>query len=125
MSPRYITPHEIIEKLNPAAYRLNLLVVLEHVHNVFHISQLRKYVPKPNHAIITEPIEATKDLAYKERLIQILDHKIKQLRNKQIPLVKVVWANHTSSKATWENREGCESQVSTSFLGNLIFYQKS
>jgi len=51
LSPRYIRPYEIIEKLNPVAYHLDLLVEFEHVHNVFHISQLRKYIPDPDHSI--------------------------------------------------------------------------
>ena len=53
LSPRYIGPCEIIEKLNLIAYGLNLSVDLEHVHSVFHISQLRKCVLDPNHGIIT------------------------------------------------------------------------
>ena len=52
MSPRYIGPYEIIEKLNLVAYWLDLPVDLEHVHNVFHMSQLRKYVPDLDHVII-------------------------------------------------------------------------
>jgi len=62
--------------LYSVAYRLDLLVELEHVHNVFHISQLRKYIPDPNQVLIAEPIDVTKDLIYEERLIQILDRKI-------------------------------------------------
>jgi len=90
LSPRYIGPYEIIEKLNSAAYRLDLPVKLEHVHNMFHISQLRKYIPDPDHTIASEPLEITKDLVYEERPVQILNHMIKQLRNKQIPLVKLL-----------------------------------
>jgi len=63
LSPKYIGPYEIIEKLNPVAYRLDLAVDLEHVHNVFQ-SQHRKYVPGVGHAIITEPITIIEDLAY-------------------------------------------------------------
>ena len=82
MSPRYIGPYEIIKKLNLVAYRLDLPVELEHVHNVFHISQLKKYIPDSDHTIVFEPIEITKDLVYEERPVQILDRRIKQLRNK-------------------------------------------
>jgi len=89
LSPRYSGPYEIIEKLNPVAYCLDLPVELKHVHNVFHISQLKKYTPGPNHAIASEPIEITA-LVYEEQSIQILDRRINQLRNKQIPLVKVL-----------------------------------
>jgi len=66
LSPRYIGPCEIIENLNPVAYRLDLPVELEHVYNVFHISQLRKYIPDLNYTITPEPIEITADLVYEE-----------------------------------------------------------
>ena len=80
MSPKYIGPCEIIEKLNTIAYRLTL-PELEHVHNVFYISQLRKYIPDSDHTIVSEPLEISEDLVCKERSIQILDPRIKQLRN--------------------------------------------
>jgi len=87
LSPRYAGPYEIVEKLNPVAYRLDLPTEVKHVHNIFHISQLRKYVPDLNHTIIAEPIEVAKNLMYEERRVQILDYSVKQLRNKSIPLV--------------------------------------
>ena len=102
MSPRNIGPYEIIKKLNPLAYRLDLPVELEHVHNVFYISQLRKYTQDPNHTTVSEPIEITTDLVHQVQPIQIPDRRIKQLCNKQIPLVKVLWSNHTSQEDTWE-----------------------
>jgi len=64
LSPRYIGPYEVIEKFNHVAYRLDLPIDLEQVHNVFHISQPRKYSPDPNLAIITEPITITEDITY-------------------------------------------------------------
>jgi len=64
LSSRYITLYEIFKKLNSIAYQLDLPIDLENVHNVFHFLQLIKYVLDPNHAIITEPIELTDDLAY-------------------------------------------------------------
>ena len=90
LSPRYVGSYEIIQRSSPIAYRLNLLVELEYVHNMFHISKLRKYIPDINHAIVTEPIEVTKDIAYEECPVQIVDHRIKQLCNKQIPLIKYI-----------------------------------
>ena len=110
LSPRYIGPYEIVERLNPVAYRLELPAELEHVHNVFHISQLRKYIPDPNHTIVSEPVDIAEDLVYEERPVQILDRRIKQLRNKQIPLVKVLWTNHTSQEATWETEEAIQAK---------------
>jgi len=66
LSPRYIGPSEIIEKLNPIAHCLDVSVELKRVHNVFHISQLKKYILDSDHAIVSELIEITKDLVYEE-----------------------------------------------------------
>jgi len=77
LSPRYIRPYEIIKKLNRLAYWLDLPVELEQVHNVFRISQLKKYTRDPNHAVVTKPTEATADLVYEEHPLQILDCRIK------------------------------------------------
>jgi len=120
LSPRYIRPYEIIEKLNPIAYHLDMPIELEHVHNKFYISQLRKYIPDPNHTNVTEPIEITEDQVYEERPVQILHRKTKQLCNKQIPLVKVLWTNHTSPKATWETEE--EMKFKYPYLFEVILH---
>ena len=77
LSPRYIGPYEIIEKLNIVAYRLNLPTELEHMHNIFYISQLRKYVSDRNHILKPDPIAIAENLAYEEPLVQILDHRLK------------------------------------------------
>ena len=66
LSPRYIGTYEIIEKLSPISYRLDLPVELEHVHRMFHISQLRKYIPDSDRTLVFEHIEITKDLVYEE-----------------------------------------------------------
>ena len=66
LHPRYIEFYEIIEKLNPIAYRLDLPVELKHMHNIFYISQLKKYVPNPNHVIVAKPIEVVENLMYQD-----------------------------------------------------------
>ena len=62
--------------MNRVAYQLDLLIGLEDVHNLFHVSQLRKYVLDPDHAVITELIKVILNLAYEERPIQILDRRV-------------------------------------------------
>jgi len=119
LGSRCIGPYEIIERLNPVAYRVELPVELEHVHNVFHISQLRKHIPDPDHTIVSEPIDITKDLVYEERPAQILDRRIKQLCNKQIALVKVLWTNDTTQEATWETDEAMKTAYPYLFKVNL------
>ena len=102
LSPRYIGPYEILERVGAVAYRLALPTDLEKVHNVFHVSMLRKYVPDPSHVITHEPLMLRNDLTYEEKPIEILERREKRLRSKVIPMVKVLWANHLTSEATWE-----------------------
>ncbi|KAL5542399.1 hypothetical protein UlMin_010109 [Ulmus minor] len=91
LSPRYIGPFEILERIGKVAYKLALPSELSTVHNVFHVSMLRKYISDPSHVLESEPIEIREDLTYEEQPVQILDRKDKALRNKVIPLVKVLW----------------------------------
>lgn len=78
---------------------------LASVHNVFHVSMLKKYMTDPSHILNHEPIEVHKDLSYEERPIQILAHEEKVLRNKIISLVMVLWRNHKIKEAIWEREE--------------------
>ena len=109
--------------MNPIAYRLRLPTKLEQVHNVFHISQLRKYIPDPNHIIDPEPIEIAENLAYEEHSVQILDRRVKKLRKKSIPLVKVLWANLDSSEATWEAEEDMKNKYPHLFEVSFFQFQ--
>ncbi|KAL5542263.1 hypothetical protein UlMin_009973 [Ulmus minor] len=102
LNPRYIGPYEILERVGKVAYRLALPPNLATVHNVFHVSMLKKYVSDKSHVLEQEPIEIQEDLSLQEKPVQILDFKVKTLRNKDIPLVKVLWRNQLVEEATWE-----------------------
>ena len=90
LSSRYIGPYQITERVREVAYRLELPPELGRVHNVFHVSMLRHYVSDPSHVIPPQPLEISPYLTYEEELMTILDWKGKVLRNKTIPLVKVL-----------------------------------
>ena len=105
LSVRYIGPYEILERIGPVAYRLALPPALAQIHNVFHVSMLRRYRSDPSHVIIGQTIEVRDNLSYIEEPVQILDTKIKQLCNRKIPMVKVGWRNHSREEATWETEE--------------------
>lgn len=72
------------------------------MHDVFHVSMLRKYIPDPNLVIENEPLKIQEWLMYKEEPIQILNWKEQVLRTKTIPFVKVLWHNHRVEEAFWE-----------------------
>ena len=84
LSPRFIGPYEVIEKVGPVAYKLALPQDLEKIHNVFHVSMLRRYRSDPSHVVFSETIELRIDLTYEEEPIEILAREVKELRNKKI-----------------------------------------
>ncbi|KAJ8760544.1 hypothetical protein K2173_015211 [Erythroxylum novogranatense] len=102
LSPRYIGPYEILERIRPLAYRLALPPELSQIHDVFHVSMLRRYRSDPSHVIQISDIQLRDDLSYEEIPVAILDTKDKVLRNKTVQLVKVLWRNHAVEEATWE-----------------------
>ncbi|XP_048228263.1 uncharacterized protein LOC125369536, partial [Ricinus communis] len=105
LSPRYVGPYEIIERVGPLAYRLALPTELSSIHDVFHVSMLRRYRSDPSHIIPEPEIEITEKLTYVEEPIEILDRRVKKLRNKDIPMVKIKWSHHSPREATWEVEE--------------------
>ena len=105
LSPRFVGPFEVLERIGVVAYRLALPPLLSAVHNVFHVSMLRKYISDPSHVLNYEPLQLNQDLTYEEKPVRILDTKEKELRNKVILLVKVLWKNHSTYEATWEREE--------------------
>ncbi|WMV50832.1 hypothetical protein MTR67_044217 [Solanum verrucosum] len=105
LSPRFIGPYEILERVGPVAYKLALPTELDKIHNVFHVSMLKRYRSDPSHVLPVESIEVNPDLTYNEEPILIQAHEVKKHRNKRIPLVKVLWRNHSGKEATWEREE--------------------
>ena len=110
LSLRFIVPYEVIKKVGPMAYRLALPQELEKIHNVFHVSMLRRYRSDPSHVVSAETIELRPDLTYEEKPVEILAREVKELQNKKIPLVKVLWRNHKTEEATWESEETTRQQ---------------
>ncbi|XP_075481145.1 uncharacterized protein LOC142521857 [Primulina tabacum] len=105
LSPRYIGPFEVLDRIGERAYRLALPPDLDRVHNVFHVSMLRKYLSNPSHVLRHEALDLLPNLSYEEVPVQIIDRKVKVLRSKEIGFVKVLWRNHVIEEATWEPEE--------------------
>ena len=75
LSPRYIGPYEIVSKVGPVAYRLKLPPELSRIHDTFHVSMLRKYIPDPSHVLREQPVQLKENLTYEETPVQIVDRK--------------------------------------------------
>ncbi|XP_027337297.1 uncharacterized protein LOC113850998 [Abrus precatorius] len=90
LSPKFVRPFEVLSRIGPVMYRIALPPNLSNLHPVFHVSQLRQYMPDPSHVIDLEPVQVKEDLSYDVYPVRIADHRIKQLKGKKISLVKVI-----------------------------------
>ncbi|KAK5775382.1 hypothetical protein PVK06_043266 [Gossypium arboreum] len=120
LSPRFIGPYEISERVGPVAYRLILPPELKKVHDVFHVSMLRRYRSDPSHVISPSEIEIQANMSYEEEPIRILSREVKELRNKRVPLVKVLWLKHGIEEATWETENTMRERYPNLFTGKLF-----
>ncbi|WVZ81028.1 hypothetical protein U9M48_028455 [Paspalum notatum var. saurae] len=105
LAPRYVGPFKITEQCGPLAYRPELPPHLAAVHDVFHVSQLKKCLRVPEEVIDTSQIQIQPDLTYQEQPIKILDQKQRATRRRTINFYKVQWSNHSEEEATWEQEE--------------------
>ena len=117
LSPRFIGPFLILERVGEVAYRLALPIQLDKVHPVFHVSMLRKYVHDPSHIVNFDDLHVEEDVSYEIKPVQILDRKEQNLRGRSIPLVKVLWKQGNTEEMTWER----EDEIHTKYP-SLFFY---
>ena len=102
LSPRYVGPYEVVERIGNVAYRVDLPSDLSSIHPIFHVSMLRKFIGDPNAIVTLEGVEVEENLSYEEVPVEILDRQVKRLRNKDVASVKVLWRNQNVESATWE-----------------------
>ena len=110
LAPRYIGPLKIMTRRGEVAYQLELPLELSEVHDVFHISQLRKCLEVPDKPDIFQnidhlSIDLNHDLTYRERPIKILDEDVHLTQRRKIKFYKVQWSNHFEEEATWERED--------------------
>ena len=116
LSPRFIRPYESLERIGPVVYHLALPPKLAKLHNVFHVSMLQRYLYDKLHTLHVQDIQVQSNFSYDEEPKSILACDVKQLRNKQVPLVNVLWQHHDMEETTWEP----ESTIGHSTLNSSI-----
>ena len=121
LSPRFVGPFKILKHIGKVAYELALPPTILGVHNVFHVSLLRKYIPDPSHVLNYEPLKIKDNLTYEEVPIQILDRKDQVLLTKTISLGKVLWKNHTVEEASWEREDEMKSNYPELFVNEGMY----
>ena len=102
LSPRYIGPYEVLQRVGNVAYEMKVPNDLASVHPVFYVSMLKKCLGDPAFILPVEGLVVDENLSYEEVPVEILDNLVKQLRNKEVATVKVLWRNHLVEGATWE-----------------------
>jgi hypothetical protein len=111
LSPRFIGPFKILERKGEVAYQLELPARLSDVHDVFHVSQLKKCSSeiKVDHLPL-EDLDVKDDLTYKEHPIKILDTSQRITRSRVIKMCKVQWSHHSEEEATWEREDELKAE---------------
>jgi hypothetical protein len=101
----YISPYPILDKYGPTSYQVELPATLSGVHNVFHVSQLKRCLKPPTDVVIEDTIPLEPDLTYKAHLIKVLDQQDRVTRNKTTRFYKIQWNDQSKDEATWEHEE--------------------
>nr|KYP51486.1 Retrotransposable element Tf2 [Cajanus cajan] len=120
LTPRFVGPYQIIQRVGPVAYWLALPPSLSNLHDVFHVSQQRKYVHDPSHVVELDDVQVKENLTFEKLLVAVVDHKLKELRGKCIALVKVLW-DATTGEATWEVEQQCRERYPFLFPSKSVF----
>jgi hypothetical protein len=102
LAPRYIGPYPIIDKYGPTSYQVELPAKLSGAHNVFHVSQLKRFLKPPTDMVIEDTITLKPDLTYKTYPIKVPDQKDQVTRNKTTRFYKIQWNEHSKDEAMWE-----------------------
>ena len=105
LAPRYVGPFKVLERKGEVAYRLELPLSLSGVHDVFHISQLKRCLRVPEEQAPLNGVGVQEDLTYTEHPVKILETSERVTRNKRIKMCKVQWSHHSEAEATWERED--------------------
>jgi hypothetical protein len=105
LSPRYIGPFPVLERKGEVAYRLELPAQLSDVHDVFHISQLKKCLRVPNEQLPLEELDIKEELTYSEYPVKIFETSRRTTQSKVINMCKVQWSHHSEDEVTWERED--------------------
>ena len=116
MNPRYIGPFEILERIGPVAYKLELPEELNRVHNTSHVSNLKKCLSDESLVIPLKEIRLDDKLVFTEEPVEIMDREVKQLKQNRIPIVRVRWNSRRGPEYTWEREDQIRSKYPHLFL---------
>jgi len=105
LAPRYVGPFKILKRRGEVAYQLELPDSLSGVHDVFHVSQLKKCLRVPEEQIPLEELTMKDDLTYEEFPVKILETAERVTRSRIIKMCKVQWNRYSEAETTWERED--------------------
>jgi hypothetical protein len=105
LASRYIGLYPIINMYGPMSYQVELQAKLSGVHNVFHVSKLKRCLKSLADIVIEDTIPLEPDLTYKVYPIKVLDQQDRVTHNKTTQFYKIQWNDHSKDEATWEQEE--------------------
>jgi hypothetical protein len=115
LAPRFIGPFKIFGQKDEVAYQLELPPQLSAIHDVFHVSQLKKCLRVPEEQFTLGDFVTSEDLTYQEYPLKLLETSKRVTRNKKIRMCKVPWSHHTQEEATWEREEELKTEFPNFF----------
>ncbi|GJT54869.1 hypothetical protein Tco_0989923, partial [Tanacetum coccineum] len=119
LSPRYVGPFEILERIDPVAYLLRLPEELADVHDTFRVSNLKKCLAKDSLHVSLDEIKIDKTLCFIKEPVEIMDCDVTSLKRGRIPIVKVRWNSKRGPEFTWEREEYMESKYPQLFIDRV------
>nr|GFA77171.1 putative reverse transcriptase domain-containing protein [Tanacetum cinerariifolium] len=111
LASRYVGPYEILERIGPVAYRLRLPKELSEVHDIFHASNLKKFLADANLHVPLDEIKIKKTIHFVKEPIEIMDREVKTLKRSKIPIVKVHWNSKRGPEFTWEREDHMKASL--------------
>ena len=124
LSPRFIGPFEILERVGTIAYRLALPPSMSSVHEVFHVSMLRRYTPDPAHVVDWGEIEVDMDGTFEEGPMCIMDSRDQVLRRKTVRLVRVLWQHRGVEESMWEREDTMRATYPFLFMDEGMWFSR-
>ncbi|GJX02478.1 putative reverse transcriptase domain-containing protein [Tanacetum coccineum] len=120
LAPRYVGPFEILDRIDPVAYRLRLPKELSSVHDTFHVSNLKKCLADANLHVPLDEIKIDKTLHFVEEPVEIMDREVRSLKRSKISLVKVRWNSKRGPEFTWEREDHMKSKYPQLFVDRTV-----
>ncbi|KAD3336964.1 hypothetical protein E3N88_32484 [Mikania micrantha] len=118
LAPRYVGPFEILDRIGPVAYKLQLPQELGGVHDTFHVSNLKKCLSDETLIIPLDEVQLDDKLHFIEEPIEIMDRDVKTLKRSRIPIIKVRWNSKRGPEFTWEREDHMKKKYPQLFTNN-------